>query len=99
MQRQCTHCDRPFTAKDLVKELSKGMEAERKASGLAGVLFRYYSCPACGHADIFVDVNPLPREGPEDLLRRRQALEEAARGLHGEQVEVVLCDKQPRGPG
>jgi hypothetical protein len=52
----------------------------------------------CG-ADIFVDVNPLPGESPADFLRRRQELEEAARGLHAEQVEVVLGARQSRVPG
>ena len=69
------------------------MEAERKALGLEGVLFRYYTCPACGQADIFVDLGLLPGERQEDVLRRR-ALEEAVRGLRGEQVEVVLTERQ-----
>jgi hypothetical protein len=96
MHRTCTNCERPFTPKDLAREISKGMEAERRALGLEGVLFRYYQCPACAHADIFVDVNPLPDEVPEDFFRRRRALEDAVRELHGERVEVVLIDKQPR---
>jgi hypothetical protein len=98
MQRHCTNCDRPFTAQDLAKEVSKGMEAQRKAWGLEGVLFRYYACPACGQADIFVDVNPLPGEEPAGFLRRRQELEQAAGGLHAEQVEVVLGERPPRAP-
>jgi hypothetical protein len=73
------------------------MEAERKASGLEGVLFRYYSCPACGHADIFVDVTCRAGEMPEGLHRRRQELAEAFDGLRAEQVDVVLNEKQPRG--
>src|ERR1700730_4829450 len=54
MLRDCTHCHRPFEPQDLAREESKGMEAERKALGLRGVLFRYYVCPECGYADIFV---------------------------------------------
>ena len=50
MIRECTQCHRPFTPKDLAKEESKGMEAERKARGLEGLLFRYYTCPACDRA-------------------------------------------------
>ncbi len=96
MQRHCTHCDRPFTAQDIAKDVSKGMEAERKALGLQGVLFRYYSCPACGQDDIFVDVSPLPGESPDDFLRRRQELEVAARGLHTELVDVVLGERPSR---
>ena len=99
MYRSCTNCDRPFTASDLAKEVSKGMEAERKALGLEGVLFRYYGCPGCGQADIFVDISLLPGEDDEAFLRRRRGLEEAVRGLHGEQVEVVLNEKRPRAMG
>ena len=36
MLRVCSHCHRPFTRDDFVKEESKGMEAERKALGLEG---------------------------------------------------------------
>jgi hypothetical protein len=99
MHRNCTNCQRSFTAKDLARELTKGMEAERKALGLEGVLFRYYDCPACGHADIFVDVARLPDECEEDYVRRRRALEEAIRGLHAQQVEVVLSEHPIRTVG
>jgi len=96
MHRNCTKCQRPFTAKDLAREVTKGMEAERKALGLEGVLFRYYDCPACGHADIFVDVGRRPDEPEDDFFRRRRALEEALRGLHARQVEVVLSERPIR---
>jgi hypothetical protein len=99
MHRRCTNCERPFTGKDLVKEASKGMESERKKLGLEGVLFRYYSCPACGQADIFLDLAPLPTEMMEDFEQRRRELEGAVRGLHGEQVAVVINEKQPRDIG
>src|SRR6266478_9462662 len=52
MLRDCAHCHRPFEPQDLAREESKGMEAERKALGLRGVLFRYYVCPECGYSDI-----------------------------------------------
>jgi hypothetical protein len=93
MHRECTDCRRPFTRYDLAREESKGMEAERKALGLEGVLFRYYECPACGQADIFVDIAPLPGEEPGDFLRRRDELEEAVRQLPAEGVEVVVTAK------
>jgi hypothetical protein len=96
MQRHCTNCDRAFTAKDLAREVSKGMEAERKALGLEGVLFRYYLCPACGHADIFADVATVAGERPENFSRRQRELEAALKELHDEEVDVVICRKQPR---
>jgi hypothetical protein len=68
------------------------MEAERKALGLQGVLFRYYNCAQCGQADIFVDLRPLPGEGPEEFRQRRDELEAAVRQLHGDRVKVVLSD-------
>jgi len=70
------------------------MAADRKALGLEGVLFRQYICPACGQADIFGDLGLLPGETQEDVPRRRRAPEEAVRGLRGEQVGVVLTERQ-----
>jgi hypothetical protein len=69
------------------------MEAERKALGLEGVLFRYYTCSACGYADIFVDIHPLAGESEEAFQKRRADLERASHQLHGERVEVVLVPR------
>ncbi len=59
MIRKCSHYGKEFTPQELSREDSKGLEAERKALGLEGVLFRYYKCGACDQADIFVDILPL----------------------------------------
>jgi len=75
---------------DLAGEQSEGMEAERQALGLEGVRFLYYNCPACGYADIFVDVHPLAGESAQEFHRRRADLEAGVRQLHGEQVEVIV---------
>jgi hypothetical protein len=93
MHRHCPNCERPFEAKDLSKEESKGMEAQRKELGLEGVLFRYYTCPACGHDAIFVDVRPVVGESPESFHERRRRLEAVVSGIHAERVEVVLQAK------
>jgi hypothetical protein len=69
------------------------MEAERKAHGLQGVLFRYYTCSGCGQADIFVHLRPLPGETNEDFRRRRDELEVTVRQLHTDQVAVVVVEK------
>ncbi len=90
MLRECSHCRRAFTPQDLAREESRGMEAERKALGLQGLLFRYYHCPECGCADIFVDIRPLRQETGEDFERRRAELEASLKGLCGDRVEVVL---------
>lgn len=90
MMRRCTHCGKEFTPQELSREDSKGLEADRKALGLEGVLFRYYSCSACGQADIFVDIRPLDGELEEDFQRRRDELEGTVRHLQGEGVEVVV---------
>jgi hypothetical protein len=66
------------------------METQRKASGLEGVRFLYYRCPVCQKDDIFVDILPRPDETPEDYRVRHAAMEDAARAMHSEQVEVVV---------
>jgi hypothetical protein len=93
MRRQCTRCRKALTPQELAREETKGMEAERKALGLEGVLFRYYTCSACGHADIFVDVRRLPGEADDAFLRRRGELEAAVNQVHGPGVEAVLVEK------
>jgi hypothetical protein len=98
MIRECTQCHRPFTPQDLAKEESKGMEAERKARGLEGLLFRYYTCPACDRADIFVVLLPLVGETAEQFTLRRDALEAEVAGLHADRVAVVLQERRP-APG
>lgn len=91
MIRKCSHCGKEFTPQELSREDSKGLEAERKALGLEGVLFRYYSCSACSQADIFVDICPLDGEIEEDFRQRREELETTLKQLEGEGVEVVVC--------
>ena len=93
MMRACTSCRKTFVPRELLREESKGMEAERKALGLEGVLFRYYVCSACGHGDIFVDIHPLDGESGADFRRRRDELESAVRQMHGEGVEVVVVER------
>jgi hypothetical protein len=98
MKRECKHCGRPFTPRDLARTESRNMEAERKAAGLEGVRFLYYRCP-CGTADIFVDVLPRPDELAEDFDRRRAEMETVVRGLHGDQVEVQVVPVKAPGAG
>jgi hypothetical protein len=93
MKRECSHCCRPFAARDFVKETSKSMEADRKRFGLDGVKFSYYLCPACGRADIFVDVHHQPGESFADFVQRKLALRAAAKKVHTEELDVVLCEQ------
>jgi hypothetical protein len=93
MIRECTSCHKPFTPQELSREETKGMEAERKALGLQGILFRYYTCSQCGQADIFVDILPLPGESDEDFRHRRDDLEKTVRQLQAEKVAVVVVEK------
>lgn len=93
MHRECSHCRRSFTAKDLVREESKGLEAARKSLGLNGVRFLYYSCPDCSFADIFLDIHALPEESPDDFCHRRGELERAVRDFQGERIEAVICER------
>jgi hypothetical protein len=94
MIRNCSHCRKEFTPQELSREDSKGLEAERKALGLEGVSFRYYSCSACGQADIFVDILPLDCEFEEDFRQRSEELEATLQQLEGEGVEVVVCARE-----
>jgi len=94
MMRTCSHCHKEFTPQELSREDSKGLEAERKALGLEGVLFRYYTCSACGRADIFVDILPLEGESDEAFRRRRDELESTVKELQGEGVDVVLVARK-----
>jgi hypothetical protein len=100
MHWECPNCHRPFTAEDFVKEESKGMEADRRALGLEGVRFLSYACPACGYADIFVDIHPLENETPEAFGRRRAELEAAVRQVRGDKMEVIVTPRRAgfRGP-
>lgn len=94
MMRNCSRCGKEFTPQELSRADSKGLEAERKALGLEGVLFRYYTCSVCGQADIFVDIRPLEGESEEDFIRRRQELEAAIQPLEKDGVDVVLCERK-----
>jgi DNA-directed RNA polymerase subunit RPC12/RpoP len=94
MIRKCSHCGKEFTPQELSREDSKGLEAERKAMGLEGVLFRYYRCSACGQADIFVDICPLTNEFEEDFRQRQRELEATLQQLEGEGVEVVVSARE-----
>jgi hypothetical protein len=93
MQRKCSRCQKEFTPAELSREESRGMEAERKALGLQGVLFRYYACSACGTADIFVDLHPLPGEADEAFRQRRNEMEATVKQLHGDGVDVVIAER------
>jgi hypothetical protein len=91
--RECSHCNKPLTTREFVKETSMGMEMERKALGLHGVRFLYYNCSGCGYADIFVDVHAIEGEPTEQFHQRRQELETAVKQLHADRVEVVVTNK------
>jgi hypothetical protein len=90
MQRDCTRCHRPFTVTDQSREETENLEAERKATGLEGIKFVYFHCPACGMDDIFVAILPLATEFAEDYEERREAMETVVRGLHADGVEAVV---------
>jgi hypothetical protein len=93
MKRTCAYCQKDFTNKELARAESEGMEAERKALGLQGVLFRYFVCSGCGNAIIFVDIQPLEKESPEAFRRRRTELEETVNQVHGRGIKAVLVQR------
>lgn len=79
MIRECTRCKRSFTAADLLRSDSKGIESERKAAGLEGVRFLVYHCEGCKADDIFVDI--LPRDGE---------IAEEYRSLNADSIDAVI---------
>ncbi len=93
MERNCSHCLKSLTPRELRKPESRGMESERKALGLEGIFFRYYQCAQCGKADIFVDIHPLDHESPAEFRCRRDELEAAIARLPREQPDVVLVER------
>ena len=95
MKRQCTRCQHVFAPADLAREESREMAADRKEAGLAGVRFLYYRCHDCGTEDIFIDVVPREGESPEEYADRHAAMLTAARGLHGQQTDVVVVPVKP----
>jgi hypothetical protein len=90
MHRDCTRCRRPFTLADLSREETQNLEAGRKATGLEGVKFAYFHCPACGMDDIFVAIVPLATEFVQDYEARQDAMEKVVRGLHADGVAAVV---------
>lgn len=97
MQRHCTRCQRPFTKHDLARERTRDMEADRKTAGLRGLAFRYYSCPACGQDEIFLELAPLPGESATDFHRRHKELEAVGRKAHADGLDVVVLGKGANG--
>jgi hypothetical protein len=92
MRRKCTRCRKVYTPREFARAETKGMEAERRALGLQGVLFRYYGCSACGHADIFVEILRLPGETEVAFRRRHAELEAAVNQVHADNVGAVLVE-------
>jgi hypothetical protein len=95
----CTGCCEAFQSDDLDAERTAALEAERYAAGLEGVLFRYYACPRCDEAVIFVDIVPLLGESDEALLRRYVELGSDLGDLHGDGISVVLAGPRVRTRG
>jgi hypothetical protein len=69
------------------------MEAERKALGLEGVRFLYYTCPDCRHDAIFLDLHHLIGESAEEFSVRRAELETAVCDVHSDDVAVVITER------
>ena len=93
MQRLCSNCGCRYGAQDLARQESKGMEKDRKALGLEGVLFRLYYCPQCAHADIFLDIHPLEGESADAYRIRKAELQAAAQCAANPDVGVALVNR------
>ncbi len=96
MLRNCTACGCAFGSRDLAAVETAELESERYAAGLEGMLFRYYLCPECEMAVIFVDPVPLLGESDDAFRRRTEELEQTLGGLCGDEIEVVVTAARPR---
>ena len=94
--RECLQCGHPFTASDLSRYVSKEIEAERKSSGVEGVLFRCYVCPECGQENLFLDVHHLDGETPAEFKHRRDELERTIRQVPPTGVQIGVMERMER---
>src|SRR5437763_199848 len=94
MMRACLHCQHPFSPRELSKNVSKKIEAERKSCGLQGFHFRCYVCAACSHESLFVDMQPFQGESDADFTSRRHELETTIRNSRLGEVQVALVEKR-----
>jgi hypothetical protein len=69
------------------------MEADRKALGLEGVRFLYYTCSQCGRTDIFLDVHHRFGESDQEFQHREADLEAAIRRVQPKDVDIVLVER------
>jgi hypothetical protein len=93
MNRRCSRCRWTFTRDDFVREESRNLEADRKATRLDGVHFYDYRCPACGNEDVFLDVVRLGGESAEEFEARKAELEATARLVRAERLGVVVVER------
>lgn len=93
MMRECQHCHKNFAPNELCKDVSKEIEAARKASGVEGVHFRCYACSHCGFDNLFVDLVPREGESDADFQRRKAEVEATVQQVHPEGAEVVLVER------
>jgi hypothetical protein len=93
MMRQCLHCRQPLHPGDLAKDVSKEIEAKRKASGVSGILFRCYVCSHCGKENLFVDLHPLEEETLDEFKHRRDELEATIRQSLQPGLRIALVDR------
>lgn len=93
MRRKCSHCGKEFTPRELARQESGEMEAEREAQRLGGLPFLCLMCSACGYFDLFVDIQPLAGESDRAFCLRREQLEGTVRCLSGEGVETALVTR------
>lgn len=90
--RACIYCRQLLDTKDLLEMESRDMEAARNSLGLEGVLFRYYTCPRCGHDSLYLELGQLPGEIREDVERRKEAIARVIEDIQFERTSVVLVE-------
>jgi hypothetical protein len=89
----CVSCHRSLGQADLLDGESQFMEAARLSMGLDGVCFRYYTCPRCGHDNVFLEVAPLPGETGEDFRGRKAALARDVQEVRALRTTILVVEQ------
>lgn len=93
--RVCNHCMQSLAPRDLLDSESHCMEAARASQGLEGVSFWYYTCPWCGHDNLYIEITQLPGETRRQLEKRKTTLAATCQEVKAERTSVLIVEQVP----
>jgi hypothetical protein len=91
--RKCIHCQNRLGPDDLLAKETRRMEVARVSMGLEGIVFRYYSCPRCGHDLVYLEMFPLPGESQQDLDVRRESLTLTVLEVRRSRTSIIVAEQ------